>query len=102
MSAEQIDEERKVYIAQLVGEGKPENIAAKAAEGRLNKYFAENCLLEQAFFKDETLSIQKLVDQKAKELGGEIKLTDYRRFEKGEGIAKREDDFAAEVASLVK
>ncbi|GHU88847.1 elongation factor Ts [Clostridia bacterium] len=100
--AEQIDEERKVYVAQLVGEGKPENIAVKAAEGRLNKFFGETCLLEQAFFKDEALTIQKLVEQKAKELGGEIKLTDYRRFEKGEGIAKREDDFAAEVANLVK
>jgi elongation factor Ts len=96
-----LETERSVYLAQAKAEGKPDAVAEKMVAGRLNKFYTEVCLLDQAFFKDESLTVQKLIEQKAKELGGEIKLTAYYRFEKGEGLAKREDDFAAEVAGMV-
>ena len=70
--------------------------------GRINKYYKENCLLEQEFVKDGDLTIQKYVDKVAAELGGKIAVLDFARIEKGEGIEKKEDNFADEVASMVK
>jgi len=101
LDEEALETERSVYLAQAKADGKPDNVAEKMVAGRLNKYYSEVCLLDQAFFKDETLTVQKLIEQKAKELGGSIKLTAYCRFEKGEGLAKREDNFADEVAGMV-
>lgn len=101
LDAEALETERSVYLAQAKAEGKPDAVAEKMVAGRLNKYYSDVCLLDQAFFKDESLTVQKLVEQKAKELGGSIKLTAYYRFEKGEGLAKREENFADEVAGMV-
>ena len=70
--------------------------------GRIGKYYEENCLLQQAFVKENKLSVEKHIEEVAKTLGGEIKLVKYARFEKGEGIEKKQDDFAAEVASMAK
>ncbi|MCL2085248.1 MAG: translation elongation factor Ts [Oscillospiraceae bacterium] len=102
VAQETIETERGVYLSQAKAEGKPDNVAEKMVIGRLNKYFAENCLLEQEFFKDEKLTVGKLIEQKSKELGGSVKLTAYYRFEKGEGLEKREDNFAEEVAGMIK
>ena len=96
-----LEEEKSVYLAQAKADGKPDNVAEKMVTGRLNKYFTDVCLLDQAFFKDEDLTVAKLIEKRAKELGGSIKLTAFYRFEKGEGLAKREDNFAEEVAGMV-
>ena len=71
-------------------------------EGRVGKYYEENCLLQQAFVKENKVSVEEHIQAVAKELGGEIKLVKFTRFEKGEGIEKKVDDFAAEVASMAK
>jgi len=99
-----IEEETKVIMAQMAEDpkmaSKPEQVRAKIAVGKLDKYYSENCLLEQSFVKDDSLTVQKYVDSVAKELGGSINVVQYVRYEKGEGIQKKEDDFAAEVANL--
>ena len=104
--AEVLAKEKDIMIAQMKEDpkmaGKPEQVLAKIVEGKMGKYFKENCLVEQQFVIDGDLSVAKYVANVAKELGGNIKIVDYVRFEKGEGIQKREDDFAAEVASMVK
>jgi len=71
-------------------------------EGRIGKFYENNCLLQQAFVKDGSMNVEQYIASKAKEAGGTMKLVEYARFEKGEGLQKREDDFAAEVASMVK
>ena len=81
---------------------KPENIIEKMVMGRIGKYYEENCLLQQAFVKENKVSVEAHIKAVAKELGGEIKLVKCVRFEKGEGIEKKVDDFAAEVASMAK
>ena len=82
--------------------GKPENILEKMVMGRISKYYEENCLLQQAFVKGDKISVEKHVAEVAKAVGGEIKVLSFTRFEKGEGIEKKQDDFAAEIASMVK
>ena len=84
-----------------MNEGKPANIAEKIVMGKMGKYYKEVCLLEQPFVKDGDISVQKYVENTAKELGGAIAVTDFVRFEKGEGIEKRQDNFAEEVASMI-
>ena len=81
---------------------KPEQVRAKIVEGKVGKYYTENCLLEQAFVKDDKLSVQGYVDAEAKKLGGTIKVTDVIRYERGEGIEKKEDNLADEVANMIK
>ena len=81
--------------------GKPAQVLAKIVEGKMGKYYKENCLIEQTFIMDD-IAVGKYIDNVAKELGGSIKVVDFVRFEKGEGIEKRVDDFASEVASMVK
>ena len=71
-------------------------------EGRIGKYYEENCLLQQAFVKENKSTVEQHIAHVAKQLGGEIKLVKYTRFEKGEGIEKQQNDFAAEVASMTK
>ena len=101
-----LDEERKIMMVQMSNDpkmaGKPEQVIAKIVEGKLNKFYAENCLLQQEFVKDGDLTVEKYLAKCAKELGGSIVLKDAVRFEKGEGIEKKQDDFAAEVASMIK
>lgn len=81
---------------------KPEQVKMKIVEGKVGKYYSENCLLEQEFVKDNELTIEKYVDSVAKKLGGKIKVVQFVRFERGEGIQKKEDNFADEVASMIK
>lgn len=94
--AEEVERERKVLTEQALNEGKPENIVAKMVEGRLGKFFEQVCLLEQAFVKDSDQKVRDFV----KSVGGNV--TSFVRYEVGEGIEKREDNFAEEVMSQVK
>ncbi|AJD91027.1 elongation factor Ts [Jeotgalibacillus malaysiensis] len=96
VSQEEADREREILTKQALEEGKPENIVAKMVEGRLNKYFEEICIVDQPFVKNP--------DQKVKEFlaSNSAQLTDFVRYEVGEGIEKRQDNFADEVMSQVK
>lgn len=100
--AEVIEHEKEVMRQQVINEGKPEAIADKIVMGKINKYYKENCLVDQEFVKDSKLTVAQYTKNTAKELGGSIEIKKFVRFEKGEGIEKRQDDFAAEVASMVK
>ena len=100
--AEVLDHEKKIMRELVLNEGKPEAIADKIVMGKINKYYKENCLVDQEFVKDNKMTIQQYTDATAKNLGGSIKITGFVRYEKGEGIEKRQDDFAAEVANMVK
>ena len=104
--AEVLDKEREVLIAQMKEDpkmaNKPEAVLGKIVEGKIGKYYKENCLVEQAFVMDGDITVGKYVEKTAKELGKDIKIVSFVRFEKGEGIEKRVDDFASEVAGMIK
>lgn len=101
-----LDKEKEILLAQAKEDpknaNKPENIIEKMVMGRVGKYYEENCLLQQAFVKENKLSVEKHVAEVAKQLGGKITVKAFTRFETGAGIEKKEDDFAAEVASMIK
>lgn len=94
--------EKEILTAQAINEGKPKEIAEKMVMGRIGKFYKEICLVEQPFIKDMDSSVGFYVAQTEKELGGDIKICEYARFEKGEGLEKKEDNFADEVANMVK
>lgn len=102
--ASALEEEKNVILKQMDEDpkmaSKPEQVKLKIAEGKLGKYYSENCLLEQAFVKDDKVSVGKYVANAAKELGGSITVVEYARFERGEGVEKKEDNFADEVAAM--
>ena len=100
--AEVIEHEKEVMRQQVINEGKPEAIADKIVMGKIGKFYKENCLVDQEFVKDNKKRIKQYTNNTAKALGGSIEIAKFVRFEKGEGIEKRQDDFAAEVASMVK
>ena len=106
VSQEVLDEEKKIMMAQMAADpkmaNKPEQVIEKIVVGKLNKFYVENCLLQQEFVKDGDFSVEKYIAATAKKLGGNVTFVDAVRFEKGEGIEKKADDFAAEVASMVK
>ena len=99
-------EEEAILIKQMKEDpkmaNKPDNILANIVKGRLGKFYENNCLLEQAYVKDDSMSVSKYVASVAKELGGNIKVTGYVRFDKGEGIQKREEDYGAEIAKMIQ
>ncbi len=100
--ADVLDHEREILKQQAMNEGKPEAIAEKMVAGRINKFFEQNCLLDQKFVRDDKISVQQYLDAAGKTLGGVIKVVAFERYEKGEGLEKRSDDFASEVAGMVK
>jgi len=100
--AEIVEREKDIMRAKALESGKPENIVDKIIEGQINKFFGEACLLEQIYVIDTDHKIGKVVEALAKEIGGQVTLAAYSRFQLGEGIEKKEDDFAAEVASMTK
>ena len=104
--AEVLAEEKTILIKQMQQDpkmaNKPQQVLEKIVEGKLGKFYETNCLLEQAYVKDDSMSVSKYIAGVAKELGGSIKVTGYVRFDKGEGIQKREEDFAAEIEKMVK
>ena len=95
---EEIAHEREVLTAQAINEGKPENIAAKMVEGRIEKFYERICLLDQAFIKDPDKKVKDLLAEKISKIGENIKIRRFVRFEVGEGLEKREENFAEEVA----
>ncbi len=104
--AEVVDKEKEIMLVQMAGDpknaNKPEAVKQKMIEGKIKKFFKENCLVDQEFVKDGDLSVAQYTAKVAKELGGDIKIVKFTRFQKGEGLEKRNDDFASEVASMVK
>jgi len=90
-----------VLTLQVVNEGKPEHIAAKIVEGRLDKYFEQICLLEQAFIKDPSVTIKDMLNEKISKIGENLVIRRFSRFEVGEGIEKKEENFAEEVAKQI-
>ena len=104
--AEVIEKEKEIMLAQMAEDpkmaNKPEQVRVKIVEGKVGKFYTENCLLEQAFVKDDKLSVQQYVEQEAKKLGGSIKVVDVIRYERGEGVEKKEDNLADEVAKMIK
>lgn len=104
--AERVEKEKEILKQQLAedekNKNKPANVLENIVKGRIAKFFKEICLVDQAYVQDGSMSVKQYVDGVAKELGGEIKIVGFTRFEKGEGLEKREDNFAEEIASMVK
>ncbi len=106
VTEEVLAEEKKIMMAQMDNDpkmaGKPEQVKEKIVIGKLNKFYAENCLLQQEFVKNGDFTVESYMNAVAKEAGVKVSFKDAVRFEKGEGIEKKQDDFAAEVASMIK
>lgn len=100
--AEVISNEKEVQTKLVEQEGKPANVAEKIVEGRLRKFYEEVCLLDQKYFKDDSMSVGKYVQSVEKAQGCSIKVDSFVRYERGEGIEKKQDDFAAEVEAMAK
>ena len=104
--AEALEKEKEILIAQIKNDpknaNKPENIITKMVDGRIGKFYENNCLLQQAFVKNGDITVEQYVAEEAKKAGGAMKVAEFVRFEKGEGLQKREDNFADEVASMMK
>ena len=104
--AEDLEKEKNILIAQMKEDpkmaNKPDAVLGKIVEGKIGKFYKENCLVEQQYVIDGDFTVGKYVESVAKQLGGEIKIASFVRYEKGEGIQKREDDFASEVANMIK
>ena len=99
--AEEIEHERNVLTEQARGENKPEHIIEKMVEGRLEKFYEEICLLDQDFIKDSDKKIRDILNDLIAKIGENIKIRRFVRFEVGEGLEKREEDFAEEVAKQI-
>ena len=101
-----LDEEKKIMMVQMENDpkmaSKPEAVREKIVMGKLNKFYSENCLLQQEFVKDNSMTVEKYIASAAKALGGSVTFKDAIRFEKGEGIEKKQENFAEEIASMVK
>ncbi len=106
VTQEVLDEEKKILLAQMDNDpkmaSKPAQVKEKIVEGKLNKFYAENCLLQQTFVKDNEVTVEQYINDAAKKLGGSITLKDAVRFEKGEGIEKKQENFAEEIAKLAQ
>ncbi len=104
--AADIEHEKEVLLAQIKNDpkmaSKPDQIIAKMVDGRIGKFYENNCLMQQAFVKNGDVTVEQYVADTAKASGTDMKIVAFARFEKGEGLQKREDDFAAEVAGMVK
>lgn len=104
--AEVIAKEKEILMAQIENDEKTKNkpaaVIEKMVDGRIGKYYKENCLIDQVFIKDNNVNVKNHTANVAKELGGKIEILSFVRFEKGEGLEKKEDNFADEVANMVK
>ena len=101
-----IEKEKEILIAQIKNDpktaNKPDQVIEKMVTGKISKFYSENCLINQAYVKDNKISVGKYIEDCAKEMGTDIKLKKFVMYEKGEGLQKREDNFADEVASMTK
>jgi elongation factor Ts len=102
VSQADLDKEKEILRNQALNEGKPEKIVDKMVEGRINKYYEENCLLEQAFVKDPDKTITTLLNEKISAIGEKISIRRFVRFELGEGMEKKVDNFVEEVMAQAK
>lgn len=102
VSADELEKEREILRNQALNEGKPEKIVDKMVEGRLSKYYEEFCLLEQSFIKDPDKTIQTLLQEKIATIGENISIRRFVRFELGEGLEKKQENFAEEVMAQAK
>ena len=102
VAPEAIEKEREVLRAQALNEGKPEKIVDKMVEGRISKFYDENCLLEQAFVKNPDQKIKDLLTEKIAVLGEKISVRRFVRWERGEGLEKKQENFAEEVMSQLQ
>ncbi len=98
---EELDKDKEVLRVQALNEGKPEKIVEKMVEGRIEKYYKEVCLLEQPFVKDQDKTIKDLIGEATAAIGEKISIRRFVRFERGEGLEKRQDNFAEEVMAQV-
>ena len=101
-----LDEEKKIMLIQMSNDpkmaSKPDQVKEKIVMGKLNKFYSENCLLQQSFVKDGDVTVEQYMNNAAKALGGTVKFLNAVRFEKGEGIEKKQENFAEEIAKLAK
>ncbi|NLD16032.1 MAG: translation elongation factor Ts [Tissierellia bacterium] len=101
IQAEELEHEKEILKQQALNEGKPEHIVEKMVEGRLDKFYEEIVLLDQKFIKDSDITVGELLTDLAAKIGENIKIRRFVRYELGEGLQKREEDFAAEVAKQI-
>jgi elongation factor Ts len=99
---EELEKEKEILRAQALAEGKPEKIVDKMVEGRINKYYEEYCLLEQSFIKDPDKTVETLLKEKISTIGENISIRRFVRYELGEGLEKKQDNFVEEVMAQVK
>ncbi|WP_019910440.1 translation elongation factor Ts [Paenibacillus sp. HW567] len=99
--AEAVEKEKEILKAQALNEGKPEKIVEKMVEGRISKFYEENCLLEQSFVKDQDKTISQLLNEKISTIGENISIRRFVRYELGEGLEKKVDNFVEEVMAQV-
>jgi len=97
-----IEKEKEILRKQALNEGKPEKIVDKMVEGRIEKYYKEVCLLEQDFVKDPDMTIRQLLTEKVAKIGENLSVRRFTRYEVGEGIDKKQENFAEEVAKVIK
>ncbi len=100
--AEMIEKEKDILRTQALNEGKPEKIVDKIVDGRIDKYYKENCLLEQAFIRDTDMTITDLLQDKIAKIGENISVRRFVRYEMGEGLEKKSCSFAEEIAQMTK
>jgi len=102
VSKAELDKEKEILRNQALNEGKPEKIVDKMVEGRMNKFYEENCLMEQSFVKDQDKTITTLLNEKIAAIGEKISIRRFARYELGEGLEKKVDNFAEEVMAQAK
>ncbi len=102
VDAAEVQEQKTLLLKQAMAEGKPQNIAEKMVEGRLKKFYEEICLLEQPFVKDQDKKVQDVLTEMIAKIGENISIRRFVRYEMGEGLEKRQDDFVAEVMAQQK
>lgn len=93
---------REIQTNKVLNEGKPAHVAEKIVEGRMEKYFEQVCLLDQAFIKDPSVKVKDLLAQKISKIGENLVIRRFVRYEVGEGLEKKEENFAEEVAKQIK
>lgn len=101
VTEEELAHEKEILTVQAINEGKPEHIAAKIVDGRMEKFYEQICLLDQAFIKDPSIKIKDLLSEKISKIGENIKIRRFVRYEVGEGLEKKEENFAEEVAKQI-
>ncbi len=102
MPQDLLEREREIYKAQALESGKPQNVVEKIIEGKLEKFYADSCLLEQKFVKNPDITINDYLNQTVAKIGEKISIRRFTRYLMGEGLEKKSEDFAAEVAAAIK